>query len=204
MASSTGTWTASTLAAALIVAVMASAAPAANAPPSIRKQLNGDVTWKPRSRPAPDSRLRDGQRRMFSMRAARGRVVMLTFLYSRCRQICPIEGHQLTGVFDALHGRADPLLLVVSVDPSRDTAGSIRRFVARAGWTGSWRWLRGTRPQLAPVWRAYGIEVVAGRTDIGHSSALYLIDRQGYERSGYAVPFLPVRVARDVLTLADE
>ncbi len=38
--------------------------------------------------------------------------------------------------------------------------------------------------------------------DIAHTEALYLIDRHGYERSGYLYPFVPRFVAHDLRTLA--
>lgn len=169
----------------------------AAAPP----RLHGDMVWPAGAKRAPGFRLRDEQGRWVPLAGARGRVVLLTFMYSRCRQVCPIEGRMLAAVERRLGRAQRPLLLVVSVDPGRDTAASIGRFIRRAGLAGvPWQWLVGNRRQLAPVWRAYGIEVRAG-VDIGHSSAVLLIDRRGYERSGYAIPFLPTLVAADLRTL---
>lgn len=171
---------------------------------SRRPVLHGDVVWPPGKRRAPPFALRDEQGARISLGGERGRVVMLTFMYSRCRQLCPIEGRLLAAVERRLGRSTRALLLVVSVDPGGDTVSTIRRFIRRAGLTGAHcRWLVGSRRQLAPVWRSYRIDVQAGR-DIGHSSALYLIDRHGFERSGYAVPFLPSLVAADVRTLAAE
>ncbi|HJS92622.1 MAG TPA: SCO family protein [Solirubrobacteraceae bacterium] len=166
--------------------------------------LHGDVVWPPGKRRAPPFALRDQRGARVSLSGERGRVVMLTFMYSRCRQVCPIEGRLLAAVERRLGRSTRALLLVVSVDPGGDTVSSIHRFIRHAGLTGArWRWLVGGSRQLAPIWRAYRIDVQAGR-DIGHSSALYLIDRHGYERAGYAVPFLPNLVAADVRTLAAE
>lgn len=62
----------------------------------------------------------------------------------------------------------------------------------------------GARAQLAPVWRAYHINVaprpVGG--DIAHTEAAYLIDRRGYERSAYLYPFAPQFVTHDLRVLA--
>ncbi len=66
-----------------------------------------------------------------------------------------------------------------------------------------WHWLRGTESQLAKVWQAYRIFVRAGRGDIVHTPALYLLDRRGYERSGYLYPFLPKFVHDDLKELAN-
>ena len=187
-----------TLAGVLIAAALPAAASAA--PP----RLNGDMVWPAGAKRAPGFRLRDEQGRLISLAGERGRVVLLTFMYSRCRQICPIEGRMLAAVERRLGRSTRSLLLVVSVDPGGDTSASIGRFIRRAGLAGArWQWLVGSRRQLARVWRAYGIDVRPG-ADIGHSSALYLLDRRGFERSGYAIPFLAARVAADVRTLAGE
>lgn len=159
------------------------------------------MVWPAGTKRAPAFRLRDEQGRLLSLAGARGQVVLLTFMYSRCRETCPLEGRMLSAVEHRL-GATRSLLLVVSVDPGGDTPATIRRFVRRAGLAGTrWHWLVGSKAQLTPVWRAYRIEVQAGRA-IGHSSALYLLDRRGYERSGYAIPFMPRLVAADVRLLA--
>ena len=192
------------LVALLGIASVAGVGATALAASSRQPVLHGDVVWPPGKRRAPPFALRDQRGARVSLSGERGRVVMLTFMYSRCRQVCPIEGRLLAAVERRLGRSTRALLLVVSVDPGGDTPTAIRHFIVRAGLTGArLRWLVGSRRQLKPVWRAYRIHVQAGR-DIGHSSALYLIDRHGYERAGYAVPFLPNLVAADVRTLAAE
>jgi cytochrome oxidase Cu insertion factor (SCO1/SenC/PrrC family) len=92
--------------------------------------------------------------------------------------------------------------MVVSIDPWADTAASARSFVAKSGWSGRWHWLFGTKTALAPVWRKYGIGVKPGSGDIGHSTALYLIDGHGDLRAGYLFPFSAATVAHDTGALA--
>lgn len=191
-----------TLAAAVLAAAVF-AAPAS--PRSVRQPvLHGDAVWGAGKKLAPGFRLRDEHGHVRSLKDERGRVVLLTFMYSGCREICPIEGRMLAAAERRVGSSTRALLLVVSVDPGGDTPTTIRRFIRRAGLAGSrWHWLVGKRSQLAPVWRAYRIEVRAGR-NIGHSSALYLLDRRGYERSGYSVPFQSRLVVDDVRRLARE
>jgi hypothetical protein len=52
------------------------------------------------------------------------------------------------------------------------------------------------------VWRTYEITVIPKSNDIVHSTAVYVIDRQGFERAGVIAPFLPQSVAADLRTLA--
>ena len=146
--------------------------------------------------------MRDQNGATVSLESLRGRVVLLTFLDSKCVRECPIEGHVLGDVFRRMKGTS-AVALVVSVDPWADTPRSARTFAARAGWTGNWRWLLGSRAALAPVWRAYNIAVKRTPGDILHSTALYLIDSGGHLRAGYLFPFSAVSVAQDVQRLAD-
>ena len=66
-----------------------------------------------------------------------------------------------------------------------------------------WHWVMGKRAALAPIYRAYHIYVgKAVHGDISHTEALILVDRRGYERSGYLWPFATRFVAHDVRVLA--
>ncbi len=172
--------------------------PSAAAPADLQAQ----VTWAPHAKPGPDFAFKDQNGRLVSLRSARGRPVLLTFLDSRCKAQCPIEGKILGKVGHRLGGPFRPVLLVVSIDPWADTAASVRSFMAESGWSGRWHWLFGTKTALAPVWRKYGIGVKPAGGDIGHSTALYLIDGRGDMRAGYLFPFSAATVARDARALA--
>ena len=144
----------------------------------------------------------------------RGHPVLLTFLDSRCTNLCPIEGAQLAQVQQRLAAAARPQLVVVSVNPA-DTPASVARFVREAGWPGRWTWLLGSRAELRPVWDEYhiGVQMSHGRAvqtgnttirvggGVAHTIALYLIDSRGREQAGFLPPFRPAAVAREVRAL---
>src|SRR5207244_13629427 len=133
-----------------------------------------------------------------SLASARGNVTLIAFLDSRCRSLCPIVGRAIGDVQRALPRQARPEVLVVSVDPAGDRPASVRSAARRWRIEPGWHWLTGTRRQLAAVWRAYGIVVRPTTNDIMHGSAVYLVDRNGYERAGYLAPLLPNFLALDV------
>jgi cytochrome oxidase Cu insertion factor (SCO1/SenC/PrrC family) len=69
-------------------------------------------------------------------------------------------------------------------------------------WTDEWHWLNGNQAQVEAVWKAYGVQVLSGPTgNIPHSIALYLVDRQGYERVGLFSTD-PQRIEQDVRLLS--
>jgi protein SCO1/2 len=168
--------------------------------------LHGQASWTPEERPSPSFALRDQNGAVVSLGSLRSRPVLLTFFDSRCEEQCPIMGRQLATMLRQLAPAERPTLLIVSVNPAGDTRASIRRAMGEWRLAGPWRWhwVRGTRTQLAAVWRDYGITVEPTTNDVTHGLALYLIDRKGFERTGYLFPFLPNFVNRDLQTLARE
>jgi protein SCO1 len=159
--------------------------------------LRAQITWAPGAKPAPGLALRDQFGALVSLRSLHGHVVLLTFLDSRCKRECPLEGHVLRDVQRGLRGTG-VVPVVVSVDPWADTGASAKAFAARSGWSGGWHWLLGSRAALAPVWRAYHIAVRRTPGDVLHSTALYVIDSVGDLRAGYLFPFSAAAVTRDV------
>jgi len=167
--------------------------------------LHGQASWSPGEKRAPAVRLRDHNGAFVSLAALRDHPVLLTFFDSACEEQCPLMGRQLGTMLRRMPPADRPALLIVSVNPTGDTPASIRRAMANWRLSGPWRWhwLRGTKPELAAVWRAYGITVEPGTNDIMHGLALYLIDRRGFERTGYLFPFLPNFVALDLHSLGE-
>ena len=150
---------------------------------------------------APRFRLRDERGRPVAMRALRGRTVIVTFLYSNCRETCPAEAQQIKVALDRL-GRDVPAL-AVSVDPEDDTPRSARRFNARQGMQGRLRWVLGSRRELRAVWRGFAIQPQLPRSE--HQARIVLVDRRGFQRTGFpASQTTPERIAHDVRALDAE
>jgi cytochrome oxidase Cu insertion factor (SCO1/SenC/PrrC family) len=168
--------------------------------------LHGQASWAAGKRAAPPFRLRDQDGRLVSLKRLRGRPVLVTFLDSLCKEQCTLTGRQLGTVLRRMAAADRPTVVIVSVDPAGDTSASIRRAMTKWRLAGPWRWhwLRGTRRELARVWADYGIVVQPATNDITHGLALYLVDRRGFQRTGYLFPFLPNFVGADLVKLARE
>ena len=164
--------------------------------------LHGQATWAPGAPPAPPVVLRDQRERVVSLNAMRGHTVVLTFLDSLCKQACPVEGRMLAAAIRQVPAAQRPILVIVSVDPAGDTPETIAHAVAKWHLPSRVQWVRGTRRELAQVWRAYQITVEPVSGDIVHSTALYLIDSKGDERAGFLMPIVTGLVAADLKTLA--
>jgi cytochrome oxidase Cu insertion factor (SCO1/SenC/PrrC family) len=163
--------------------------------------LRADIVIPPQSLAAPDFTLHDQDGKPVSVSAQRGQVLAITFLDSHCTQLCPLEADQLAQAQKMLGPASKLSLLVVSVAPATDTPDSERAFAAEHHWIGDWHWLMGTPDQLAVVWKAYSIAVQVTPGDILHSSVLYLVDKSGFQRAGWAGAIEPDLLARDVRLL---
>lgn len=121
----------------------------------------------------------DGER--VSSASLRGRPVVYTFIYSHCQDTCPATVQSIRGALDDL-GHDVPVL-GVSVDPGNDTKRSAKRFLNEQKMTGRMEFLLGSRAQLAPVWRAFGI--APQTAELEHSAYVVIVDGAGRQRIGF-------------------
>jgi cytochrome oxidase Cu insertion factor (SCO1/SenC/PrrC family) len=105
---------------------------------------------------AYDFHLRDQNGRPASLADERGKVIVMAFLYTSCRDVCPAGGAIIAGALRQAGGNA--VGYAVSVDPVGDTPARARAWLKGRGFTPQdGRYLLGTRAQLRPVWLHYGI-----------------------------------------------
>jgi protein SCO1/2 len=103
-------------------------------------------------------------------------LTIYTFVYSHCRDTCPVVVQQIRGALDDL-GRDVPVI-GVSVDPAQDTRASARAFLTKQFMAGRMDFALGTPAELAPVWKAFGIAPQRNGRD--HSAGVVIAqgDRQ--------------------------
>ena len=153
---------------------------------------------------APEISLRDQDGRLVDLAQQRGRVIVLTFLYTRCRDICPLISARLNAVLVNLSDaeRARTRVVAVSVDPRGDTFASVRRYAKAKHLLPQFRYLVGSRQELARVWQAYGILIDPISLDsIDHTGRIIVIDRRGRMRAGFAPTVSATTVLADVKKL---
>ena len=135
---------------------------------------------------APDFTLTDGiSGKPITLSAQRGKVVVLSFLYTHCPDVCPLTAEQFRMAQQKLTDteRDRTLFVVVSVDPLQDTPQAVQAFARDHGLATNFVFLIGGAAQLQPVWQAYGIRIETDQTTfVGHSDAIYLLDSKGQAR----------------------
>ncbi len=167
----------------MLIAASTVAAESAGARPGVALKAG---VFEP-ARAAPELSLQGSDGAVLRLDRYRGKIVLLSFGYPNCADVCPTTLATLAQARKQLGKAADAVQVVyVTVDPERDDAARMKNYLAVfdpsfVGGTG--------RPEaLAAVQKSYGI--VAVRHPMGdkayameHSSSIFLIDRQGKLRA---------------------
>lgn len=153
---------------------------------------------------APMFTLRDQTGATFSPSRLAGHPVVLTFLDVTSPADEQAAARDLNGMRQSLGGKAaDVAWVAVSVNPSA-TAADAQAFLAQSGVRVPLHVLLGTQAQLAPVWQAYSISVIAPTAAGGaiqHTNVTYLLDTHGHERELLDSSYDPAKAAHDVTQL---
>ena len=159
--------------------VLASVAPAADSP--AQTALKAGVLSP--VMPAPQIALDGTNGKPINLAAYRGKVVLLAFGFSNCGEVCPITLATLAGARKKLGAEGAGVQVVyVTVDPERDTAAQMKKYLA--SFDPTFIGGVGTRAQIDAAQKSYGISSTKnvnadGSYSIGHSSSIYMIDRAG-------------------------
>jgi protein SCO1/2 len=147
---------------------------------------------------APDFHLTDQNGQPIDMAQFRGQPVIATFLYSHCKDTCPVEARLISSAVQELGHPA--AVIAVSVDPTGDTPASVKHFMREQKVTANIRWVLGTKKELAPIWKGYA--VTPQREDEEHMARIVLVDKQGFQKIGYPLnQTTPDRIAHDMRLL---
>jgi protein SCO1/2 len=129
---------------------------------------------------APPLALVDQTGRPVTLAQFRGRPVFLTFAFAHCETVCPLIVHDVLGAQAGLR-ELDPFVLVVTLDPWRDTPSRLPA-IARQWGLGAHAFALGG--PVADVERtldawSVGRERNLRTGEVTHATLLYVIDRDG-------------------------
>jgi protein SCO1 len=148
--------------------------------------------------PQPLTGLRDEDGRPISLDSLRGRPVVVTFMYTTCKDTCPLTAQQIRGALDDVG--TDVPVLAISVDPRNDTRARAKAFLVKQQMIGRMHFLLGSSSALERQWRAYGIQPQG--KGLEHSAYVILLDGRGVQRVGFpADQLVPEQLAHDIRAL---
>ena len=117
----------------------------------------------------------------------RGKLVVLYYGYTFCPDVCPTTLAELARAMQKMGRQADDVqVIMVTVDPGRDTPGVLAKYVAN--FDPHFLGLSGTPDQIAAAAKPLGIYyqkhegTAATGYVIDHTATVSVLDRQGYLR----------------------
>lgn len=139
--------------------------------------------------PMQNFSLRDQSGKNFSFRGLRGKLVVLTFVYTTCPDLCPLITSSLLRVQRGLRDdeRNSVFLLSITTDPEIDSPEVLKSYAERYGVDFSnWSFLTGEEEELSPVWKSFGVRVQRrARGLVDHTTLTALVDKKGVMRFAY-------------------
>ena len=112
------------------------------------------------SSPAPDFTLADQNGATFHMAATRGKVVLMSFIYTHCTDICPFIALKVKDASTLLGNDAAKVVFVaVTTDPKRDVSRVTAAYSKELGLLDVWHFVSGAPKAMQAVWASYGIGV---------------------------------------------
>ena len=134
-------------------------------------------------RPAPDLVLVDHRGDAFDLDQLRGRTVLLTFAFAHCETICPVLVREVRAArtLATAAGQDSPAVVVVTVDPWRDTPARIPS-IARRWELGEDEWLlSGSVASVSAALEAWQVPTTRDTLtgEVTHPALVYVIDPRG-------------------------
>lgn len=149
----------------------------------------GEIGRRIVEKPVANFTLTDQSGHRFRFADVRGKILVVTFVYTQCPDVCPLLSAKFASIQRSLDEQNQPdyLLLSVTTDPTNDVPKHLdayaKLFKARPS---HWLFLTGPQKTLANVWKNFGVVVrKSPNGEIQHTSLTTVIDRNGIRRVDY-------------------
>jgi protein SCO1 len=161
---------------------------------------------------APQFTLMDQNDKPIQMADCKGKVLLVSFVFTTCNGSCPATTHRMAAVQQELKrnnlwNAADVRFLSITLDPERDKAEVLRKYMKLYDLdTAGWSFLTGQNDAVGKVIAAWDMWVkAAANGQLDHPSRIFLVDRQQRIREIYNTELLiPANVSEDIAYLMRE
>jgi cytochrome oxidase Cu insertion factor (SCO1/SenC/PrrC family) len=135
-------------------------------------------------RRAPRDRLVDQRGDSVGIGSFAGRMALVTFAFGHCETLCPVVAHRVAEARERLTGTPEPAIVVITLDPWRDTPSRLADLHRQWMLPEDARVLGGDVPTVEAALDAWRVARSRDRTtgDIVHPALVYLVDRTGVIR----------------------
>jgi protein SCO1/2 len=160
-------------------------------------------------RALPEFTLIDHTGASFGQAQLKDRWSLLFFGFTHCPDVCPTTLGMLAQTEKALGdlpAEQRPQIVLVSVDPQRDTPEQLASYVRF--FSPSFTGVTGSQEAIDKFTRALGVPVAIsplanGDYSVDHSAAIFLVDPSGALRALFSTPHSPAIIAADYRRIVD-
>lgn len=162
------------------------------------------ATMFPVGRPLPGFKLVDQDGQPFGPERLTGQWTVLFFGFTHCPDVCPTTLATLAAArreLSTLPADQPPAVVLVSVDPGRDTPARLAEYVRF--FDPSFTGVSGEPTAIEALTRELGVAVLvsepgeAGGYTIDHTATLFLVNPQGRLAAIFGTPHTPQGIAHD-------
>jgi protein SCO1 len=162
-------------------------------------------TWLPQPRPLSGFSLTDESGQPFTTESLKGHSTLVFFGFTHCPDVCPTTLAKLSQVVKAA-GVPNLKVLLVSVDPQRDTPEQLERYVH--AFNPDFQAVTGKPEEIERVTQQFNVAAVrvdmpGGNYTVDHSAVVFLLNDRG-ERVAIFTPPLEIEpIAADLRNVAE-
>jgi protein SCO1/2 len=144
---------------------------------------------------APDFQLTDQNGATVNLSDFRGKVVVLTFMDSKCTDTCPLTAAHFRETYRQLNQNEAERVVFLGVNVNVEASAVSDVLEITHAWRideiPSWHFLTGSQKILEPVWKDYGVSVTPSPegNSIMHTPGTFLIDQLGQKHWYISTPF---------------
>lgn len=148
-------------------------------------ELNGE---------APEFQLTDQNGSLIHLSDFRGKVVVLTFMDSTCKDTCPLTAAQFRQAYQQFDQNEANHVAFIGVNVNVQANAVSDVYQITQAWhldeIPTWHFLTGSAEELTPVWSDYGIAAILQPSgEIIHTPGVFVIDKAGQKRWYISTPY---------------
>jgi protein SCO1 len=162
-------------------------------------------TWLPQPRPLSEFSLTDQSGQPFTHENLQGHPTLVFFGFTHCPDVCPTTLAKLAQV-EKKAKVPNLKVLLVSVDPERDTPELMERYVR--AFNPEFGGVTGTPDEIKRVAREFGVaiekvEMPGGTYTVDHSAVVFLLNAQGERVALFTPPIDIDAIATDLSSISN-
>jgi len=158
---------------------------------------------------APGFQLTDQNSSVVKLSDFRGKVVVLTFMDSKCQDTCPLTAAHFREAYKELDQNEAKQVVFLGVNVNVEVSAVSDVMATTRAWhldeIPNWHFLTGNPDELEPVWKDYAVAAIHNPdgNSIMHTPGTFLIDPLGQQRWYISTPFSVENNAEVTLPLSE-